>query len=97
MTALIKIVSLSLIDTPATNGKSEILASFAFEYSGMRFNDCALLRFSNGNLRAFPPRVSGLSAGAHHPVVVIDDGLRAALTAAAVRTYRAFGGTHDAI
>lgn len=92
MNSAVKIVGLELLDEPSLDGKSQHLAHFTCELSGLvRLAGCTLLRFNSGHVRSFPPRTEKRRGG-ESAVYVLDDEIREAMTEAAHRAYRALGG-----
>lgn len=84
----IKITGISLCDEPPYEGRKDtLLAKFEFELAGIRFSDCALVRFKSGNIRAFPPRKDGMIV-----IKILDADLHEAITAAARTFYEKLQG-----
>lgn len=88
----IKIVGVELVNAPTIDGKSQHLANFTCEVSGIvRLSGCALLRFNTGQIRAFPPTTEKRRVK-ESPVRILDESIRGELTDAAHRAFLALGG-----
>lgn len=84
----IKIRAVEIIEGDFSRKGARCLARFELEYAGLRFPDWALVRFKNGDTRAFPFRTEKRIV-----VNVVDPDLHNAITDAAHDAYVAMGGT----
>lgn len=84
----IRISEMSLA-RPRRTGRRSLVAIFSVEFGGVRLNNCTLCKFSNGELRSFPPTHGD---GPRHPIDFLDLALREKITRAASEAYDALRG-----
>lgn len=87
----VKIVSVTLLDEPWSDGKRETIATFSCDISGVRLHGFRLSRRANGELRAAPPLLDPRKPGIV-AYQIPDPKLRDEICAAAMRFYTALTG-----